>query len=65
MPENESQDSQAATDLAEVGAAAHERFVADCKAADIAFAEGRLDEWLQEKLANEQRKYGIDPDAAS
>lgn len=42
------------------GAARHEQFVADCQEMDIAWAEGRFDEWLQEKVADERITAGFD-----
>lgn len=35
--------------------AAHERFIAESRAMDQAWANGVLDEWLAEKLAAEKR----------
>ena len=40
--------------LLEAGAEAHERFVRECREIDVAYAQGRLDEWIQEKLDREQ-----------
>ncbi len=46
--------------LLESGAEAHERFVRECKEIDVAYVQGRLDEWIQEKLGNEQGQETID-----
>lgn len=48
------------SDPGSIGAAAHERFVVECKQIDRAHHDGRLDEWLEEKLANERRAAGFD-----
>jgi hypothetical protein len=32
----------------------HEQFVADCREIDLAWKDGRLDEWIQEKLADDR-----------
>jgi hypothetical protein len=50
--------------IAEAGAAAHERFVNDMAEIDRAWMNGRLDEWLQEKLADERNAAGAGPAAA-
>ena len=50
-------------DLLEAGAVAHERFVREQAELDLAWQAGRLDEWLQEKLANERRAAGFEPAA--
>ena len=42
------------------GAALHEQFVNDCLEMDMAWAEGRFDEWLQERIADERLAAGID-----
>lgn len=47
--------------IGESGAAAHEQFVADNREIGLAWKEGRLDEWLQEKLADERNAAGFDP----
>jgi len=46
-------------------AALHEQFVQDNCEIDRAFHDGRLDEWLQEKLADERRAAGFDLDPAA
>ena len=43
------------------GATYHEQFVDDCREMDMAWAGGRFDEWLQEKLDRERIAAGIDP----
>ncbi len=43
------------------GATHHEQFVDDCRKMDTAWADGRFDGWLQEKLADERIAAGIDP----
>lgn len=55
MPENGLQA------IAEAGVAAHQRFVDDNREIDLAWADGRLDEWIQEKLADERNAAGFDP----
>ena len=55
MPDNQPGDSG--------GAAVHERFVSDCREMHLAWADGRFDEWLQEKLADERIAAGIEPAA--
>lgn len=51
-------------ELLRVGAAAHKQFVQDCAEMDHAWADGRLHEWLQEKLADERRASGLDTASA-
>ncbi len=46
--------------VAERGAEAHERFVRENREIDLAWKVGKLDEWIEEKLANERRD-GIAP----
>lgn len=41
-----------------------ERFVRECREIDLAFFRGKLHEWVQEKLNDEQRDAGIEPAAA-
>ena len=55
MPDNQPGDNG--------GAAAHERFVSDSWEMNLAWADGRLDEWLQEKLADERIAAGIESTA--
>jgi hypothetical protein len=40
--------------LLEAGAAAHERFVRECRDMDVAFVQGRLREWIGENLGDKQ-----------
>ena len=51
MPDPSSADSSAST---------HEQFVADIAEIDRAYTDGRLGEWVQEKLADERRNAGFD-----
>jgi len=43
------------------GAAVYEAFVDEMAEIDVAWATGRLDEWLQEKTNRERVNAGIDP----
>jgi hypothetical protein len=45
------------------GATQHEQFVNDCQEMDLAWADGRFDEWLQEKLNRERLAAGSAPAA--
>ena len=40
--------------LLEAGAEAHERFVRECREIDVAHLRGRLGEWIEENLSDEQ-----------
>ncbi len=40
--------------LADIGAAAHERFARESREVNQAWASGNLDKWLQEKFADER-----------
>jgi len=42
-------------EIADSGVAAHERFVAENREMELAWSRGTLDEWLEEKLADERR----------
>jgi len=44
--------------LIEQGIVAHEKFVADDKAMDVAYRKGELDEWLNGELERERQAYG-------
>ena len=48
-------------DQANDGAAVHERFVTDCREMDLAWADGRFDEWLQEKVGDERNAADVNP----
>ena len=52
---------QTLASISEKGAAAHEQFVNDNIEIDRAWKDGRLDEWLKEKLADERIAAGFDP----
>ena len=41
--------SEALADIVMRGVAAHEKFVADSRAMDVAFANGTLDEWVKDQ----------------
>ncbi len=43
------------------GATHHDQFVDDCREMDLAWADGRFDEWLQEKLNRERINAGSGP----
>ena len=49
-------------DVAEDAAALCEKFVAESKAIDLAFFDGKLQDWVTEKLADERR--AAEPDDA-
>jgi len=46
--------------IAEQGAAAHEQFIRENREIDIAWATARLNQWLEEKLADERCAAGSD-----
>ena len=48
-------------DPLEAGVAAHERFVREMKEIDAAHHEGRLQEWVEEKLDDEREAMGLEP----
>ena len=56
MPE-----SQAEQGVLDAGAAAHEKFVQECREIDLAYAKGKLTEWLERKLADERNRAGFEP----
>ena len=41
----------------------HERFVGTLREIDSAYSRGRLNEWVQEELADERRRAGFDDPA--
>jgi hypothetical protein len=45
------------------GATHHEQFVDELREMDMAWVDGRFDEWLQEKLNRERIAAGSDPAA--
>lgn len=51
--------------IADAGAAAHEKFVAENREIDWAWRAGTLDEWLAEKLTNERRAAESNNDAVT
>lgn len=50
--------------LDDAGVVAHERFVQESIEIDQAHEQGRLDEWLTKKVADERRAAGYDPSPA-
>ena len=48
----------------DAGVVAHERFVQEAKEIDMAFAQGRLREWIDKKVADERLAAGFDPATA-
>ena len=42
------------------GVLTHKRFVQEAKEIDLAYAQGRLHEWISKKVADEQRAAGFD-----
>ena len=52
-------DPQHLAALADAGAAANERFVQESKAIDVAFYQGRLQNHVRERLADELRRAGF------
>lgn len=44
----------------DAGVLAHERFVREAKEIDLAYAQGRLREWIDKKVTDERRAAGFD-----